>query len=314
MSKAANQFTPRFRWQFLTPRYWTVWLGMLMLWLLSLMPWQLRQWLAHKLGDRLAARPGNRQRVARINLAMAFTDKSEEERKLMLRDLYRTLVQSMLDYGILWWGSEHRLRRLIKIQGAEHLARAVSSEKPVILLTAHSIVLDYGATAFTLDYPGVGLIKPAKNALLDWFMARGRLRFNSTLFERKSGLRPVIKAIRQGSLFYYLPDEDLSHVEGSDWVFAPFFGVPAVTITSLGKLARMTGAQVLPVMTSYVGKGKYEFRIEPALENFPSGDVQRDAERQSEVLEQMIRLHPEQYMWTLTVYRTRPDSAPSPYL
>lgn len=314
MSKAANPFIPRFQWRLLGPRYWLVWLAVLMLWLLSLAPWQLRQGLAQRLGDRLAARSGNRQRIARINLAMAFADKSEEEREQMLRELYRTMVQSMLDYGILWWGSERRLRRLIEVQGGEYLASAVASGQPVILLTAHSIVLDYGATAFTLDYPGVGLIKPAKNALLDWLMARGRLRFHSTLYERKSGLRPVIKAIKQGSLFYYLPDEDLSHVDGSDWVFAPFFGVPAVTITSLAKLARMTGAQVLPVMTSYMGKGRYEFRVLPALENFPSGDIQKDAERQSEVLEQMIRQHPEQYMWTLTVYRTRPDGASSPYL
>ncbi|MDH5182414.1 MAG: lipid A biosynthesis acyltransferase [Gammaproteobacteria bacterium] len=314
MSKASNRFTPRFQWQFLRPRYWAVWLGILLLWVLGLMPWQLREWLAYKLGNRLAAREGNRQRIARINLSMAFADKSVEEREQMLRELYRTLVQSMLDYGILWWGSERRLRRLIRVEGGEYLAQAVASGKPVILLTAHSIVLDYGAMAFTLDYPGVGLIKPAKNPLLDWLMSRGRLRFNSTLYERKSGLRPVIKAIKQGSLFYYLPDEDLSHVQGSDWVFAPFFGVQAVTITSLGKLARMTGAQVLPVMTSYVGKGQYEFRLQPALENFPCGDVQKDAERQSAVLEQMIRQHPEQYMWTLTVFRTRPDGAPSPYL
>lgn len=314
MSKTANQSSPSFQWPFLSPRYWGTWLGMLLLWLLSLMPWQLREWLAHKLGDRLAAHAGNRQRIARINLSMAFADKSDEEREQMLRQLYRTLVQSMLDYGILWWGSERRLRRLIRVEGGEHLAQAVATGKPVILLTAHSIVLDYGATAFTLDYPGVGLIKPTKNPVVDWLMSRGRLRFNSTLYERSSGLRPVIKAIKQGALFYYLPDEDLSHVQGSDWVFAPFFGVAAVTITSLGKLARMTGAQVLPVMTSYVGKGQYEFRVQPALEDFPSGDVQRDAERQSQVLEQMIRLHPEQYMWTLTVYRTRPDGAPSPYL
>lgn len=314
MSTAINHFSPRFQWQFLSPRYWMVWLAVLMLWLLSLMPWQIRQWLAYRMGDRLAARTGNRQRIARINLSMAFKDKSEAEREQMLRELYRTLVQSMLDYGILWWGSEKRLRRLIQVVGGEYLASAVDSGQPVILLTAHSIVLDYGAAAFTLDYPGVGLIKPAKNAVVDWLMSRGRLRFNSTLYERESGLRPVIKAIKQGSLFYYLPDEDLSHVAGSDWVFAPFFGVPAVTITSLSKIARMTGAQVLPVMASYTGKGCYEFRILPALENFPSGDTQKDAERQSEVLEQMIRMHPEQYMWTLTVYRTRPDGAPSPYL
>jgi len=313
MSKANGLYDPRFQWRFLRPRFWASWLGMLLLWLLSFLPWRLRATLAGWLGGYAAGRHGYRQRIARINLAMAFPGHSEEERQAMLHGMYRTMVQSLLDYGILWWGSRRRLRRLIRCEGMQHLARAREAGRPVILLTGHNIALDYGAVAFTQEYPGVGLIKPARNELVDWMMGRGRLRFDSVLYDRDSGLRPVIGAMRQGRVFYYLPDEDLAHVKGSDWVFAPFFGVQTVTITALSRLARITDALVLPAMTYYTGDGHYLFKVHSPLEDFPSGDRQSDAERQSRVLEGMIAEYPEQYMWTLTVFSNRPEGEPDPY-
>jgi len=314
MSTAGGIYKPRFQARFLLPRYWVTWFGMLLLWLLSRLPWRLRAGLSRLLGHYAAARHGYRQRVARANLAMAFPERDEAEREAMLRGLYRTMVQGLLDYGILWWGSRRRLRRLIRRQGMEHLSRALAEGRRVILLTGHNVALDYGAVAFTQEFPGVGLIKRARNELVDWMMGRGRLRFDSLLFERDAGLRPVIGAMREGRVFYYLPDEDLAHVQGSDWVFAPFFGVQTVTITALSRLARITDALVLPVMTYYTGDGRYLFKVHPPLEGFPSGDRQADAERQSRVLEGMIAEYPEQYMWTLTLFSTRPVGEPSPYV
>lgn len=313
MSQTTAAYAPRFRWSFLLPRYWPTWLAMLLLWLLSLAPWQLRAGLARQLGNYAAGRPGYRQGIARRNLEMAFPRATPEQRDELRRGLYRSMVQTMLDYGVLWWGSRRRLRRLIRTEGMEHLARAQAEGRRVILLTGHSVALDFGASAFTLDYPGVGLIKRARNPLVDWLMGRGRLRFDAQLFERQAGLRPVISAMRSGRIFYYLPDEDLTHVKGSDWVFAPFFGVQAATITALSRLARITDAVVLPAMTYYRGRGQYLFRVGPPLEGFPGGDPQADAERQNAVLEDLLREAPEQYMWTLTVFSRRPDGQPSPY-
>ena len=305
---------PSFRAAFLAPRYWPTWLGLLLLYLLSLSPWQLRHGLADLVGRRLAKLDGKRQQIARANLALAFPQKSEQERERMLVGLFSTSASSMLDYGVLWWGSRRRLRRLVSMSGAEHLRRAADNGQYVILLTAHTAMLDYGAIALTMNYPGVGLIKPARNALVNWFMIRGRLRFESVLYERNEGLRPVIRAIKSGCMFYYLPDEDLSHLRGSDWVFAPFFGVPKVTITTLSRLSSLTGAQVLPALTCYIGHGRYEFRVRAPLKDFPSGDVERDAQTQNRVLEEMLSQYPEQYMWTLRIYRTRPDETDSIYL
>ncbi|MBD3671795.1 MAG: lipid A biosynthesis acyltransferase [Gammaproteobacteria bacterium] len=313
MAAETRPYDPRFQWRFLAPRFWLTWFGLGLLAILSLLPWWTRAALARWLGRLAASHDGYRQRVARVNLAMAFPDKTEAERETMLYGLYRTMVQSLLDYGVLWWGSRRRLRRLVRAQGMESLVRAHAEGRKVILLTGHNVALDYGAVAMTLDVPGVGLIKRARNPLLDWMMGRGRLRFQSILYERDSGLRPVIRAIREGSVFYYLPDEDLAHVKGSEWVFTPFFGVQTATITALSRLAKITDAVIMPAMTYYVGRGQYQFRIGPALKDYPSGDLERDARVQSEVIEAMIREYPEQYMWTLTVFSTRPDGGDSPY-
>lgn len=307
-------YQPRFQVQFLLPKYWLTWFGLLLLWLLSLMPWQLRSGLAKRLGSMIYARNNQRKKVATINLQMVFPDKSEAERQAILQQYYRNLVQSMLDYGVLWWGRAARLKRIISIEGLEHITACRERGESLIMLTGHSVALDYGATALTQFFPSVGLVKPSRNPLIDWLMSRGRLRFQATLFQRDDGLRPVLKAMKTGKVFYYLPDEDLSHVEGSDWVFAPFFGVPTATITALGRLARMGKARVLPAMSYYEGKGRYVLRIHPPLKDYPSGDPQEDAMRQNQALETLVAEAPEQYMWTLTLFRKRPDGAPIPYL
>ncbi|MBD3610348.1 MAG: hypothetical protein HUJ30_07335 [Gammaproteobacteria bacterium] len=303
----------RFKLSFFLPKYWLTWLGMFLLWVTSLLPWQVRDLLARWVGKKMAHKSSYRQHIATVNLQMAFPEKSDAERQAMLVSYFSTMVRSMLDYGILWWGSKRKLNKLIQLEGWEYLQQARDKGQNVIILTGHNVALDAGATAFRMQVPVVGLIKRARSEVVDWLMGRGRLRFHTVLYERHEGLRPVVREIKQGTVFYYLPDEDLSHVKGSDWVFAPFFNVPTVTITSLGKLAKISSATVIPAMTYYTGKGKYLVKIHPPLADFPSGDRQQDAERQSAVLQQMVEEYPEQYMWTLTLFRKRPNDAPSPY-
>jgi lauroyl/myristoyl acyltransferase len=147
--------------------------------------------------------------------------------------------------------------------------------------------------------------------MFDWFMAKGRTRFQGILFRREEGMRPVIRAIRKGHAFYYLPDEDLGP-ENS--IFVPFFGVQTATIDALSRLAKVSGAAVLPFVTVYNPEtGNYVARISPPLENFPSGDTVADTARMNGELEKVIRISPEQYMWSMRIFQTRPDGASPPY-
>lgn len=314
MSKKDNGYRPGFSSALLAPRYWPTWLALGLYGLQSGLPWRMRAGLGRRIGDLIYRTNVRRRHIVRVNLELCFPELDTVQREQMARDYFRSLAQSSLDYGVLWWGSAARLDRMVSVEGADYLQRCQTEGRPVILLTGHSVGLDFGATAITRRFATVGLIKPVRNPVIEWLMSRGRTRYQGRLYLRKEGLRPVVRALRQGQAFYYLPDEDLTHVKGSDWVFAPFFGVPTATITALGKLARLSGAAVIPCMTRYLPEqGRYRVSLSAPLKDFPSGDAVADTVRMNAELERMIRRQPEQYMWSLRLFKTRPDGVPSPY-
>lgn len=309
--RGAPAHAPTFERAFLAPRYWPMWLVLGLLWLLAWMPWPVRSGLAALLG--VFARVGTRKRrgIARVNLGLCFPNLDKAARERILRRHFRYRLRSVLDYGILWWGSARRIRRLVPIDGEAHLRDPYQAGRAVILLTCHTAVLDFGAAVLGLDYRGVGIVKPARNPLVDWLMQRGRQRFQGIVYTRDQGLRAIVSALRNGAFLYLLPDEDLGE---RNTTFAPFYGIQAATLTTLSRLAQITDAVVVPSYTRYVpGTGRYEQVMLPALTEFPSGDLQQDAARMNQVIEQLIDLAPEQYMWTMRRFRTRPDGGQNPY-
>jgi KDO2-lipid IV(A) lauroyltransferase len=78
----------------------------------------------------------------------------------------------------------------------------------------------------------------------------------------------------------------------------PFFGIPAATNTATSRLARITGAPVLPYFCERLpGNAGYRVIVHPPLEGFPSGDSAADAARVHALIEQHVREVPEQFLW-----------------
>ena len=93
-------------------------------------------------------------------------------------------------------------------------------------------------------------------------------------------------------------------------VFVPFFGIQAATLTATTRLARMSGAPVVPCYFHRVGNEGYEIVLLPALEDFPGEDEVGDARRITALLEEQVRRSPEQYLWVHRRFKTRPDPDP----
>ena len=295
----------------LAPRYWPTWLGLGLLRALQLLP---RLWVAAlgvMLGDILYSAHRKRRQIVRTNISLCFPEISAAAQRRLVRRHYHVLVQSMLDYGLLWWGSRARLETLIQVRGLEHYRQAQQQGRAVIVLTGHFVALEMGAALLSMHFPQIGLVKPAKNALLDYYVTRGRTRFLGRLFLRKKGMLPVVRALQQGYGFYYLPDED--HGEKKS-MFVPFFAAQAATLGAPSKLASLCNAVVIPSYTRRLPKGQgYELVFREPLADFPSGDDLRDARRMRQQLELSIREDPAQYMWTFKLFKTQPDDQPSPY-
>lgn len=309
---AGEPYPPPFRREFLAPRYWLTWLALALLWWLQRLPAVVRAGLARAFGSLIWRTHAKRRAIVELNLAWCFPERSAAARTAMARAYFRGLAHAALDLGLLWWGSPEQLRRRTRLYGLERLEAARAAGRNIILLTPHMVALEYGAQAIALRLPAVGIVKPARNRLFDYFLARGRTRFHGRIYRRDQGIRPLVNACRDGELIYYLPDEDLGRTQ--DVVFAPFFGVPAATLTAMSRLARVCKAEVFPFVTVYDPDSDiYHARVLPPLEAYPSGEMLQDAVHLNRVLEDLIREQPEQYMWSLRIFNTRPEGGPSPY-
>ena len=122
-------------------------------------------------------------------------------------------------------------------------------------------------------------------------------------------MRAALRPIREGVPFYFLPDMDLGP---RDALFVPFFGVPAATVTSVSRLARIARAKVVPCVTTLARDG-YVVRLYPAWEDFPSGDLEADTRRMNAFIEERVLEMPAQYLWTHKRFKTRPPGEPDFY-
>jgi lipid A biosynthesis lauroyl/palmitoleoyl acyltransferase len=301
---------PRFRGVFLRPRYWPTWAALALLRLSLWLPHRVRAFLGQGLGDLYYVFNAKRRGIARTNIALCFPSWDENRRNELTRRHFRTAMQGFLDFPWWWWASDRALERRVRITGIEHYRNAVASGRNVILLTYHNVALEAGVM-ISRHYPHVSLVKPLPNPVLDWFMTRARTRFNGRIFSRSGGLRSLVRAVRGGAGVYYIPDEDLGL---QDSVFVPFFGVPAATLATLGRLATLCNAVVIPCFARLLAKGAgYELSLRAPMTGFPSSDRVRDAKRMNEEIERGVREAPEQYWWTAKRFRHRPSGERSPY-
>ena len=294
----------------LRPALLPPWLGAGVLWLLHWLPLPLQAAIGNTLGGLLAWLPGRRRRIVATNLALCFPDTPEPVRRRWLRQTFQASFRAALEHGILWWGSAARLRRLVRFDNPE--AARGDGVRPVIWLAPHFVGLDMGGVRLTMDHLFASIYAPAKDPVFDRLMLHGRSRFFQTvLFARSEGIKPVLKTLRDGLPFYYLPDQDYGRRNA---VFAPFFKVPAATVSALPRLAKLTGAQVVPVITRQLPWGRgYAVRFYPPWENYPSGDLDADVARMNAFIEDRIREMPPQYLWLHRRFKTRPIGCASLY-
>lgn len=279
-------------------------LGVFVLWLAHFLPFRVLAGLGNMLGLLLHFVARERRMVAATNLRLCFPEMSEPARADLVRRNFMAFGRSFLERSILWWSSNERILSLIRVEGREHFD-AVQG-KPYIGLLPHFVALDVAGAWLSMHTRGVSVYSNQKNAYLNRLLIEKRTRFgDQRIFSRQQGLRPIVKAMREGYPLLYLPDQDFA---ARDAMFIPFFGVPASTLTSVSRLAQMTGSRILPCIPRVLPDGRgYEIRFYPAWENYPTDDVEADARRVNEFIEQRVLEMPEQYFWLHKRFKTRPE-------
>jgi KDO2-lipid IV(A) lauroyltransferase len=279
-----------------------------LMWLLHWLPLPAQASLGNGLG-RLLFRFGKRRRhIALTNLRLCFPAMTEAERVILARRHFEAFGRSFLERGLLWWAPEARIRRLVEVQGREHIEAV--RDRPMILLVPHFVGLDMSWTRLCLEYDMTGIYANQKNLLFNAALFKGRARFgNSVMLSRQEGPRKALKAMKGGMPFFYLPDMDFGE---RDTIFVPFFGFPAATITGLSRLARMGHAVVVPVITR-MERDRYVITIGPVWTDFPGESIEADTRRMNAYLEGEILKMPEQYFWLHRRFKTRPPGEKGVY-
>ena len=271
------------------------------------LPW-LRA-LGGVLGRLLFVLARRRRHVALTNLRLAFPDWSEAERVDVARRSFIAFAQSFIDRAWVWHAPDAVVRQRIRLTGAvDELRRPEAA----VLFAPHFYGMDAGGAAIMQQAVARGgsIYSPQSGAATDAWVRAGRERFGDVvLINRRDGVKPVIKSLREGRYLYLLPDMDLGPEES---LFVPFFGVPAATVPSLPRLARLGRARVVPTVTRMTPQG-YEVQVHPAWTDYPGEDVAADTALMNRRLEEWIRAMPEQYYWVHKRFKTRPAGEPSVY-
>lgn len=280
------------------------------LWLLHFLPLGILARVGALAGTALRVIGRERREVARTNLRLCFPDWDEARRESVLKAHFRAVGRSILEATIAWWASEARLRRLVRIEGEEH-ARALGGRR-VIFLVPHFVGIELEGLRMSMDYKGMAVYSHQKNKVFDEFLVRVRSRFPGTrMVARQEGVKTLLRGFKDGLGLQLSPDLDLGP---RDAVFVPFFGVPAATVTALSRLARLTGAAVIPVVVRQLpGGGGYVMRMYPAWDDYPGASPEEDTRRMNAFIEERVLEMPEQYYWLHKRFKTRPEGEESFY-
>jgi KDO2-lipid IV(A) lauroyltransferase len=281
-------------WRLLAPRYWPTWIGLGLLRLLAMLPFSWMVAVGAALGAVLRLVATRFVRTARRNLELVFPELDHDARERLLDRHFQSLGIALLEVPLAWWSTPERIARLTDIQGREHLEAARAKGSGVILLTAHFTTMELAGRVLASVNPVGFLYRPTTNEVLAWALRRFRSAHDGHPIPRDD-IRAFISALRNKECVWYAPDQSYRK-KGAEMV--RLFGVPAATNTLTPRLARITGAPVLPYFLQRLpGKQGYRAVIHPPLENFPTDDAVADTERFNHLIEAQVRLAPEQYLW-----------------
>lgn len=296
----------------LHPRYWPSWWAVGGLSLFAWLPWQARRWFAKRIGSLIYKHNTKRRQIILINLEFAFPKLSAAEREQFTEQHLQEYAAALLDYSLLFFRSRSWLYQRTQLIGAEHLEQAIAQQQNIILLLGHSVWLEFAPVAIGEQFKAYGSYKPFKNPVFNWLIMRSRLRDVQFVVSREEGMIKLVRSLEPGKLLFFLPDQD--HGEKNS-VFVPFFGTEKSTLTTPARIAKLGRACAFPIMAFFDAQtGKYQIKIEPALEDFGALDPQEDAANMNAHFEALVRQHPIQYMWLLKLFRTRPVKGENPYL
>ena len=256
------------------------------------------------------------RRTAMTNLRLAFPEWTDARRREVIRRMTRNLGWMAAEFARFPSLKRENIEKLVKLDGFENFAAARRLGKGVIFLTGHMSAWELAPFAQALyGHPLSFLARPIDNERVDRLIDSYRCLSGNQPIEKNNSARAMLRVLHGGGTVGVLADQNTSVDEG---VFVDFFGIPAATTTGLLRMARHTGAAVVPGFLSWDETlRKYNLRFESAVAirqtEDEAGDTRENAARCNKVIEDYIRAHPDQWLWVHKRWKNRPPGEPSLY-
>ncbi len=289
---------------YLHPRWWPTWLGIGLMWLIAQLPIRLQWWLGRLAGHLAHKVARSRRHITEVNIRLCFPELTDSQQAALVRNAFIANGIGLLELGIAWFRDPAKLTGITRIHGIEHFKKALEDGHGVLLLGGHYSTLDLGGSLVTEYIEADVMQRDHNNPLMNAIMTRARGRRYGNVLGAKD-LRGLFRSLRKNHAVWYATDQDYGR---KDIVFAPFFGIPAGTITATSRIAERSGCKVVPFSHfRRADKPGYDIYFHEPLDNFPSGDDMKDASRINAIIEREIRKAPDQYLWMHRRFKTRPD-------
>lgn len=281
--------------------------GRLLSWIFHVLPLAWTLAFGRLLG-RLGWLARIRRRIVLDNLALAFPEKSEAERREIARRTWLNLgmlVPELLRSPRL---TAEEVRALIEIDGWEHAEAALAEGRGVIVATAHFGNWEFLATGMAiLGLPLHVITRKISQARFNRYWKEARARAGLHEIADRRSVREVIGVLRRGEVLGVVVDQNMRPPRG---IFVPFFGRQAATLTVPAVMAERTGAPILTAFMVRKPGGKHHLTVRPYVYERVGEDraenVRYNTARLNEILEDWIRRHPDHWLWLHRRWKTRP--------
>ena len=277
--------------------------------LLHLLPLPLAQWLAARLyGLALLLHPAW-GRAALYNLRFAFPDWTDSERRRILRLMVGNLGRMAAQFARFPDYTRDNIHRDVVREGFEHFVAAERQGKGVLLLGGHMGAWELCPVAHALYHrPFDFLMRPLDNRRVDALVNGYRGLCGGRPIPKNESARMALRVLRAGGAVGILADQNTAPEEA---VFVPFFGIPAATTTGIARLARHTGAPVVPLYIYWDPSLRqhrmcYEPEVPVARTDDEQADIRDAAARMNLVIENYVRRFPDQWLWAHRRWKNRP--------
>ena len=237
------------------------------------------------------------------NLEIAYPRKSHDERAKIVDGVFESIARLIWTFARFPQMNRENIGQWISYEGFENYEKAKQQGRGILIATGHFGNWELSALAHGfLTEPMNIIIRPLDNPRIDQLVERRRKLSGNRLIQKWDSARSILRALHQNEPVGVLIDQNTSLQEGA---FVDFFGTPACANTALVRLAARTKTPIVPGFAMWSEERRsYVLRFYPEIPI--SGDVQRDTQALHSMLEQVIREHPDQWLWIHRRWKTRP--------